>query len=119
MEEQNRIQSVLNKPRVSTAKLTPEERQRRLEEMQMDATLNDNNRLQRQIVSHKHTDSKSANGSNATEEDLNKKKGTFLNEMRKSVYVNSETSMEERIERNRYYYQKGDDLDSGSSFLKK
>ncbi len=58
------------------------------------------------------------NDEDDNEENKSDKKGKFLTDMRKDVYTN-ESSMENRIERNKYYYQKVGDMDNGGNFMKK
>lgn len=147
-----------NRPKHQVANMSAAEREKKLLEMQQDAELNDNNRLQRQLVGGRSggggtsvtSGKKSVNGESNThstsvgngaggtgvgvgvgggsgeayggedddEENKSGKKGKFLTDMRKDVYTN-ESSMENRIERNKYYYQKVGDMDNGGNFMKK
>ena len=47
-----------------------------------------------------------------------KTEASFLNSLRTEVYITNETSMTDRLQQNKYYMQKGTDLDS-SGFMKK
>jgi hypothetical protein len=119
-------------PRISgfSNQLTAEEKEKRLKAMMSDAEVNDELRL------HRHrpgTKSEGVSGPGdptavVTEEEESQgptakgiAKGTFLQSLRSEVYA-SETStkhgLEEKMRRNRHYYQKGGDLDT-EGFMKK
>jgi hypothetical protein len=112
--EENRLeQAARNKPRENVKKLSEGEKQERIRQMEVDARTNDNHRLQR--ISGGRTSSKV---SEKEEKPLGEGEASFMKSMRTDVYVTNETTMEERLNQNKFYNQRGTDLDS-SGFLKK
>jgi hypothetical protein len=112
--EENRLeQAARNKPRENVKQLSESEKQERIRQMEADARTNDDHRLQR--IS-------GGRSSNKVEKEEEKPQGegeaTFMKDMRTEVYVTNETTMEERLHQNKFYNQRGTDLDS-SGFLKK
>lgn len=91
--------------------ISEEDRRRRLMEMERDAAMYDQQRSTK-ITREKRSYEKEVNSNS------NSKDGTFLSDMRSGVYNNAETSMEDRLKRNRHYQQRSSDLDS-QGFLKK
>ena len=108
--------------------LTEEQRRERVRQMEEDATVNDAMRLNRIVTSaasrHGANNRGPVSGSGGAEAEA--RKGEFLREMRADVYNGSNVagtltggwSMEERLNRNRHYVQKGTDLDGGA-FMKR
>ena len=99
-----------NKPRENVKKLTDEEREMRIRQMESDATHNNDSR-QRKVEStlpQKHD----------VKDDPSNEEASFIKSMRSEVYVTSNTSMKDRLDQNKHYVQKGNDLES-AGFLKR
>jgi flagellum-specific peptidoglycan hydrolase FlgJ len=109
-DEEKREKESRNKPRENVKKLTAEEREERIRQMESDASEINTNRLERVHRSQTAVVDKD-------EKPLNEE-ATFINSMRTEVYVTDGTSMTERLQQNRHYIQKGSDLDS-AGFIKK
>lgn len=105
------------KPRGEVKKLSEEERLRRLKEMEDDARINEELRLNR-------LRNKSGGGRDGNKDISNAAGATgsldakFIHDMRSDIYNTGNTSMEDRLSRNRHYTQKGVDLDS-QGFMKR
>lgn len=99
-----------NRPKSTTNSMSEEEKQRRLNAMQSDAHVHEEHRFNRN----------SQNNSTFVRDDdeENGEKGQFLNKMRSQIYVTNTTNVESQLSRNKYYYQKGEDLDS-AGFMKR
>jgi hypothetical protein len=114
--------------------LSAEEKEKRLRAMMTDAEVNDEMRLHRHRPGSKATTTAptadvtaAAGGIGGDNDDGHEPtakgiaKGTFLQSLRSEVYTSETTAsngMEDRMRRNRHYYQKGLDLDS-EGFMKK
>lgn len=109
-DEDKREKESRNRPRENVKKLTAEEREERIAQMESDASVSNSNRIERVNRSQ-------AAVVHADERPLNEE-ATFINSMRTEVYVTDGTTMRERLEQNRHYIQKGSDLDS-TGFIKK
>ena len=109
--EEERLEKLSkNKPRENVKNLTDEEREARIKQMESDATHNNDSR-QRKVEStlpQKHD----------AKDDPANEEASFIKSMRSEVYVTSNTSMKDRLDQNRHYVQKGNDLDS-AGFLKR
>ena len=100
-------------------KLSAEEKQKRLAEMQSDATVNDNMRTNRMVSSHygdrdriiEETEKPTGSGTGSGS-------GSFLQEMRQEVYTSStgskDTDMAARLQQKKHYIQKGADLEDSA-----
>ena len=109
-DEEKREKESRNRPRENVKKLTAEEREERIRQMESDASESNANRLERVQRSQTAVVDKD-------EKPLNEE-ATFINSMRTEVYVTDGTTMTERLQQNRHYIQKGSDLDS-TGFIKK
>ena len=108
-EEDNLSKASRNKPRENVKIISDVERKERIRQMEEDASTNSDMRLRRIQSSH----------SNIEDEKVDlKAEASFLNSLRTEVYITNETSMTDRLQQNKYYMQKGTDLDS-SGFMKK
>ena len=106
-------------------RLTEEERQARVRQMEIDALSVGERRMQRHTVTGS---SGSAEGTLAGEKGVrdgeaadstNQNHGaSFLKSMRSEVYSAEHATMGERLQQNKHYTQKGTDLDS-SGFMKR
>jgi hypothetical protein len=127
-QERDRLRKL--QPRVSgfSNHLSAEEKEQRLKAMMSDADVNDELRLHRHRPGSKALSAGDAQATASAEVDDGQgptakgiAKGTFLQSLRSEVYA-SETStrngLEEKMRRNRHYYQKGGDLDT-EGFMKK
>lgn len=114
MKEQQEKEKERNKikPRSDVKKMTEEERLRRLKEMEDDARINEELRLKR--IRSKISDGK-------TSQEISSQPpvdARFIHDMRSDVYNTGNATMEDRLNRNRHYTQKGSDLDS-QGFMKR
>lgn len=104
-------QAARNRPRENVKKLTDGERAERIKQMELDATSNDDHRLQRILAAiSRNSDEK---GEKPVDDEA-----SFLKTMRTEVYITNDITMGERLQQNKHYNQKGSDLDS-SGFMKK
>jgi hypothetical protein len=111
--EQKRLEDEAKyRPRGSVKHLSEEDRLKRMKEMEDDA------RIYNQIKSQNTRRSNNDRDEDYERSDRKSGDAKFLNEMRKDVYNNNEISMEDRLQRNKHYHQRGNDLDS-SGFLKR
>lgn len=106
-EEQEKAEMAAKRKQRERTALSEEERQARLRQMEEDARMTEEQRLRRTA------DSKQA----AQEEDLNTKQRKptepkFLTSMRSQAYNTDDSSMKDRLQQNRHYSQRGEDLDS-------
>jgi hypothetical protein len=109
--------------------LSAEDRDKKLKEMLNDAAVNDTLRLTRHRGAGGNNNNKGTAPHTATAQDLGRReseshqsvdsvgggKASFLQSMRKEVYSadsSGASTIEERLSRNRHYFQKGSDLDS-------
>jgi hypothetical protein len=91
--------------------MTEEEKQRRIQEMQADADLNDAQRASRLTAK--------LAGAGAPNEG-NTGNASFLHSMRKEVYTTAGASdMSKRIDQNKYSRQSAADIDSAEGFVRK
>jgi len=115
-EKERQEKAAKFQPRDQSVKaLSEEEKQRRLQEMQQDASRTDEMRYKRVATEKVHAQEEAA-----AEEETNgsKSNASFLKEMRNAVYNTSEATMEERLQTNKHYTQKGTDLDA-AGFMRK
>lgn len=103
------------KPKEDVKQLTEEERLRRLNDMQSNADVHDDMRVSR--LTAKSSASTTARENEAS--GAGDSAGNFLHSMRSEVYNTASISMEDRISQNKHYTQRGMDLDSASSFMRK
>ena len=128
MDEERAEQQARQRPRESVKHLSEEEKQSRRRQMEIDAGINDDRRVQRV---HVNTSSSSSSSSSSQADDhrrnddvVDEKEShshgaSFLKTMRSEVYTMGEGStMTERLQQNKHYTQKGVDLDS-DGFMKK
>ena len=109
VEQENLNKASKNKPRENVKIISDAERKERIRQMEEDASTNSDMRLRRIQSSQ----------SNKEDEKVElKAEASFLNSLRTEVYITNETSMTDRLQQNKYYMQKGTDLDS-SGFMKK
>lgn len=112
-KEQNRLdeQKYKFKRPASIRDLSEEEKERRRLSMLSDAAVYDEQRINKKVISTQLTSKE--NGVDDT-----RKSGSFLREMRATVYQSDAASIEDNLNKNKHYIQKGKDLDN-ADFLNK
>eukprot|EP01041_Mallomonas_annulata_P008703 gene8703-17984_t len=116
--EQKKLEEAKKYQRPSTKQnISEEEKLRRIKEMENDAKVHDELRLQ-QLRSHKTKQDQESKITSLEKEGGSSTDVKFLTDIRVGVYNSGETTMEDRLKRNRHYQQKGTDLDT-SGFMKK
>ena len=123
MDEERAEQLARQRPRESVKHLSEEEKQARIRQMEIDAGINDDRRVNRVQVngssSSSHADDHRRNDDVVDEKESHSHGASFLKTMRSEVYTMGEGStMTERLQQNKHYTQKGVDLDS-DGFMKK